>query len=127
MFFELFSKKSILISLNNQNLNNMVLRIFQLDTTNENALRCLFLDYDYVKDNFDFNNYKQVYEDQNFCKVNRFSTIIEENDDVLNYIFEKFNRGNYPETYNGHSLSVSDIVELDGVRYYVDGFGFVKL
>ena len=35
--------------------------------------------------------------------------------------------GQKPESYKGHSLSVSDIVVLDGVNYYVDSFGFIKL
>ena len=29
--------------------------------------------------------------------------------------------------FKGHSLSVSDIIELDGIAYYIQGFGFKKV
>ena len=32
-----------------------------------------------------------------------------------------------PEGYVGHSLSVSDVVEVDGKRYFVDNFGFKEI
>ena len=32
-----------------------------------------------------------------------------------------------PEGYKGHSLSVSDIVKMDGELYYCDSYSFVKL
>ena len=34
---------------------------------------------------------------------------------------------NHPEGYRGHSLSVSDIIVMDGKELYVDRFGFIKL
>lgn len=34
---------------------------------------------------------------------------------------------NRPENYNGHSLSVSDVVEMDGKKYFVDSFGFKEI
>lgn len=34
---------------------------------------------------------------------------------------------NHPEGYKGHSLSVSDVIVMDGKNLYVDGFGFVEL
>ena len=45
---------------------------------------------------------------------------------VLESLFTKFNV-NHPADFKGHSLSVSDIVELDGKCYYCDSFGFVEL
>ena len=44
----------------------------------------------------------------------------------LNKIFEIFNL-NHPSDYRGHSLSISDIVSVDGVLYFVNDFGFVEL
>ena len=41
-------------------------------------------------------------------------------------LFELFNL-NHPKDFHGHSLSVSDIVELNGVNYYCDAMGWVKL
>ena len=69
----------------------------------------------------DLNNYNEVYVDD------LYSSIFSKNIDILEEIFQKFNVGQKPESYKGHSLSVSDIVVLDGVNYYVDSFGFIKL
>ena len=46
---------------------------------------------------------------------------------ALEELFHLFNVGAKPEGYKGHSLSTSDIVELDGVLYYVDSFGWREL
>ena len=69
----------------------------------------------------DLNNYNEVYVDD------LYSSIFSKNIDILEEIYQKFNIGEKPESYKGHSLSVSDIVILDGVNYYVDSFGFIKL
>ena len=45
---------------------------------------------------------------------------------VLEYIFRTFNIEK-PADFKGHSLSVSDVVTLDGVAYYVDAYGFKRL
>ncbi len=45
---------------------------------------------------------------------------------VLESLFTKFN-ANHPDDFRGHSMSVSDIVELDGKCYYCDSIGFVEL
>ena len=47
---------------------------------------------------------------------------------ILDYVFFLFNVhvDMFPD-YKGHSLSVSDVVISDGVAYYVNTFGFVKL
>lgn len=51
-------------------------------------------------------------------------------DDTLEKLYEKFNL-RIPEDFRGHSLSVSDVVELnlDGEKtfYFVDSIGFRKL
>ena len=69
----------------------------------------------------DLNNYNEVYVDD------LYSSIFSKNIDILEEIYQKFNMGQKPESYKGHSLSVSDIVVLDGVNYYVDSFEFIKL
>lgn len=69
----------------------------------------------------DLNNYNEVYMDD------LYTSIFSKNIDILEEIYQKFNMGQKPESYKGHSLSVSDIVVLDGVNYYVDSFGFIKL
>lgn len=105
----------------------MILRILQLNITNSHGI--IFRDYDDIKDKFDLKNYSIIYENKNFNHVNPLTgePIEEDIEDLLEYIFRIFNIGEKPDSYKGHSLSVSDIVEFDGVMYYVDGFGFKKL
>ena len=69
----------------------------------------------------DLNNYNEVYKDDSY------TSIFTKNIDILDGIFQEFNIGKKPESYKGHSLSVSDIIVLDGVNYYVDLYGFIKL
>lgn len=45
---------------------------------------------------------------------------------VLERLFEKFNIA-HPEDFRGHSLSVGDIVVLDGVAYVCNSFGWDKI
>ena len=45
---------------------------------------------------------------------------------VLEHVFREFNLHKPPD-FKGHSLSVSDVVTLDGVAYYVDVYGFKRL
>lgn len=62
-------------------------------------------------------NYNVVYDGQ-----------LETND--LESIFEKFNLY-HPEGFTGHSLSISDVIELyssnDSTFHYVDSFGFKEI
>lgn len=46
--------------------------------------------------------------------------------DFLNGVFRVFNIAR-PRNFKGHSVSISDIIELDGTLYYVDTFGFVEI
>lgn len=57
-------------------------------------------------------NYRQVYEG-----VTELG---------LDGLYQKFNIDR-PADFFGHSMSVSDIVILDGTAYYVDDFGFAEL
>ena len=43
---------------------------------------------------------------------------------LLEMLFERFNRGNYPEDYKGHSMSVGDIVVLDNFVYVCKSLGW---
>lgn len=72
-----------------------------------------------IKD-IDVNNYNCIYE----TEMN--DAIHDKTDDILEGIYEIFNISR-PADFHGHSLSVSDIVELNGVKYYVDSVGFEKL
>ena len=46
-------------------------------------------------------------------------------DFVLEYVYTLFNTEKV-EGFNGVSLSVSDIIEIDGVKYFVDSIEFKK-
>ena len=45
---------------------------------------------------------------------------------VLERIYNVFNL-HKPRDFKGHSLSVSDVVTLDGVAWYVDVYGFKQI
>ena len=87
------------------------LEIYQI--TEDKEREFAFLGYDRVISKYgkvEKSNYKKVYE----CEI-----------DVSNAdeVFEKFNL-NIPADFTGHSLSVSDVIVLDGNAYYCDRFGW---
>jgi len=75
--------------------------------------------WDWAKDKFNIDDYAVVYEGELEDEGKPDTYYLEK-------LFEIFNI-NHPEDYRGHSLSVSDVVELDGVNYYCDSHGWVKL
>ena len=95
--------------------------ILQLDDENINVLRDhkLFESWEMLNRTAGFNihQYKKVYEGE------------VEGDTVLNAlenIFRVFNI-EHPDDYRGHSLSVSDVVILDEVKYYCDNYAWVNI
>lgn len=66
---------------------------------------------------FDLKDYKVVYKGE-----------VEDGDpqEILENLFVKFNV-NHPEDFKGHSLSVSDVVQLGDDYYYCDSFGWTKI
>lgn len=62
----------------------------------------------------DATGYKKVYEYETEENVS------------LDDIFYKFNM-EHPEDFPGHSLSVSDVVALDGKLYFCDSFGWAEI
>ena len=77
----------------------------------------LFTSYERaVKYGFNLDDYEVVYEgDRDFDYVDDL--------DCLEQLFYIFNC-QHPKDFKGHSLSVSDIVWLNGKYYYVDSFGY---
>ena len=51
---------------------------------------------------------------------------MEKEADMLEYIYARFNFDR-PQDFKGHSLSVSDVVELDGRFFYCDSYGFKQI
>lgn len=76
----------------------------------------LFEKYDNIE--FNIENYKQVYDGNIDAEENVIGT--------LEKIYLMFNLSK-PNDFYGHSLSVSDVVELDREKYYVDQFGWKKV
>ena len=77
------------------------------------------------KNNFSLKDYEVVYKDE----IDLETYDDEGNEDIyhtLEYLFGMFNEG-CPEGFEGSSMSVSDVVELDGEYYYCDIFGFKKI
>lgn len=99
----------------------MKLRILQIN----NPRNCSYFDRDYAfakEHGFNLNDYQCVGE---------FSI---DADNSLDDIFRMFNRVTEDDVerlnnlgYTGHSLSVSDIIDLEGYLYYCDSFGWTEI
>lgn len=115
--FERLSKGGGLIS-NEEIIALKSCRIWQLKTDVSPGRK--FIAYDELMKNFgeiDRDNYRLVYDGE-----------IGTND--LEEIYTKFNL-DHPQGFEGHSLSISDLVELydstSSEYYYVDRFGFKEI
>lgn len=99
----------------------MKYKILQLDTENPNVIsdHRLFESWNLLNKTCGFNKhcYKKVYEGE----IESLSIL-----DALDDLFRKFNL-NHPDDFHGHSMSVSDVVVLDGRMYYCDCFGWVDI
>lgn len=95
--------------------------ILQLDSYNQYVMKDekLFVSWDILNkySKFDISQYKKVYEDE----VTEMTDLFH----ILESIFEKFNH-RHPSDFYGHSLSVSDVVNVDGINYYCDIYGWVN-
>ena len=78
-----------------------------------------FMNYDYAKDLIEMEDYELVasFEDDDN----------NDNDSVLNKLYNLGNDGTLVMNFEMRSISVSDIIEIDGVKYFVDSFGFKKI
>lgn len=105
----------------------MVVKIWQLDHTIEEAENLLFRDYDFAKRKYPNKNellklYKLVYEMDDY----EAKTMDTSHISICNDIFTDFNI-HRPEDFKGHSLSVSDIIQIDEKNYYIDYISFVEV
>lgn len=87
------------------------------------------------KDTFDrhykiFEPYDKIIKEYGKIDLSDYEVVYDgyfEDDNVkLEYIYYIFNMVR-PEGFTGHSLSTSDIIILNGNKYYVDSIGFKKL
>ena len=105
----------------------MRIKILQLDHNIEEAENLLFRDYDFAKRKYPNRNellklYKMVYEMEDYEP----KTMDTSDRAICDDIFTDFNIRR-PEDFKGHSLSVSDIIQLEDKYYYVDSFGFAEV
>ena len=73
--------------------------------------------WSWAQDRFNFKDYTLTYEGE---------IEVEDVNKTLEDLFTIFNI-NRPQDFKGHSLSVSDIVELDGKYYYCDNVGWIDI
>lgn len=64
-------------------------------------------------------DYKLVYEYKHKSNVKVATSVLDE-------VYEAFNVSK-PDDFKGHSISISDIIVLNGTPYYVDRIGFKKI
>lgn len=97
--------------------------IYQLDGNNPNVSknRKMFMDWDMLHKycgGFDIKDYIKTYDGE--IDSNERDIVI------LDILFEEFNL-RHPDDFHGHSMSVSDVVILDGTIYFCDGLGWKKI
>ena len=93
----------------------MIYKILQLNKDHKDQL---FMAYRHNGDKVRKSWYNEVYSGEIEDKGNIFATL-----ERLFYIFNM----EHPSDFRGHSLSVSDVVYLDGKYYYCDSLGFKEL
>lgn len=94
--------------------------ILQINYDLQDAINKMFEDYEHVINKFgviDLGDYNEVANGE-IVSVNV--------DTALEELFTIFNVRR-PKDFNGHSLSVSDIVKIDDIYYYCDSIGWKKL
>ena len=85
------------------------IKVYQVSESAHNSRFLMFSDLEMVEHlglKVSLDNYEVVWEGQ-----------VEDKGDViatLDGVFRMLNVGQKPEGYNGHSLAVSDIIEMDG-------------
>lgn len=109
----------------------MNIKILQLDFNNKEAENLLFNRYEdfrhkasrkYPNKDDMLGLYNIVYEIENYVNSTMDNSMISICDDIF-YIFNMM----IPDGFKGHSLSVSDIIQIDDRYFYVDSFGFKEV
>ena len=97
----------------------MKFKLYQIKKQLVSTGTYLFMSYNFAKNHgFDIRDYDVVYEGE--IESGRYI------EDTLENIFYMFNMQR-PEDFKGHSMSVSDIVEINGEFFYTDSVGFKSL
>ena len=101
-----------------------IIEIYQLKAADHNrAVRFQSLaNYTAEKGAPNAADYDRVYE----CGRAALGIISIDPADILKKVYRGFNIDK-PADFKGHSLSVSDVITLDGTAYYVDVYGFKRI
>ena len=89
-------------------------KIYQVDPHNCDYA---FEWWSWARDRFNFKDYTLTYEGE---------IEVEDVNKTLEDLFTIFNI-NRPQDFKGHSLSVSDIIEIDDKYYYCDSVGWTDI
>lgn len=94
-----------------------MIRIYQISTPRE--CKYAYMSYDYAKSMLKMEDYKLVAE---------YEVPVKDVQDTLNKVWDEGNNGELQSRFPGmHSVSVSDIIEVDNIKYYTDTFGFKEV
>jgi hypothetical protein len=100
-------------------------KIYQLDPHKGNVKRDhkMYESWEMLNRTASFSmwEYNLVWEDEIETDENETS-----DEKILDMLFEQFNIA-HPKNYYGRSMSTSDVVVLDGVKYYCDSIGWKKI
>ena len=95
------------------------IRIYQIPFEKLHDVKYSFMNWEYARDKFNINDYELVAEWQG--NVDRDSC-----EEYLERIFSLGNNGTLQNLVNNkmRSISMSDVIEIDGIRWYCDTCGF---
>lgn len=100
-----------------------MIKIYQINI-DKDVNKVKFMKYSWIKE-FDFSIYDKIWSGEVFNEEENLYMFLDE-------IYEAFNLY-HPKDFTGHSLSVSDIVQIidkdESINgyYYCDSFGWLKL
>ena len=99
----------------------MKYKIFQMKHS-EQTRGIIFTSYETAminKPNLSLKDYDMVYSGDGILTVR-------DDSDALDNLYNVFNV-RHPNDFKGRSMSVSDIIDLDGRMYYVEPFGYKRI
>ena len=97
----------------------MRFKLYQIKKSLISTGTYIFMDFDFAKKHdLTIKDYDVVYEGD--ITPSKFI------EDTLEAIYMKFNVDR-PQDFKGHSLSVSDIIEINDEFYYTEGLGFKNI
>lgn len=104
----------------------MKYEIYQLNTDLESGVEMLYMGYDWNTSHgheITADKYNKVYEGEINDPSNKVTSKAIY---AAESLYTMFNL-DCPANFTGHSMSVSDVIVLDGKAYYCDRIGFTKL